>query len=290
MTDASILLQQRRETLAAEIEELAKNKFFRFMALSYCCAFIERAIKDSSSPLEDNPVHFQGYDLEQNIGISEQQLLEKADRYIDDNFETLETYEQLPHSKKVANYIRSQLFISLMSELEDFLSQTATLILLAYPCQIDKKYGVDEVVKLDNIEGLISDAVEAEVLKIFAAKKPLQYIKDIERIFKVNQTMADGLKSVWFEYIEMKARRDVGVHNGWRRSNQYDKKIAEVGLSVPNETFLGVDWEYFRKALDTAIDIIAKCNVSCNLAFSNIEQEADEDTTSSTANRAGSEG
>lgn len=53
------------------------------------------------------------------------------------------------------------------------------------------------------------------------------------------------LDRIWPIYIEMKARRDLGVHNGWIKNRVYEKKVSEVNHNFIKKGFLTISEDYF---------------------------------------------
>lgn len=54
---------------------------------------------------------------------------------------------------------------------------------------------------------------------------------------------------MWPNFVEMKARRDVGVHGEWKRNEVYDRKVRDSGGAVVSEQFLGIGDEYFDRSI-----------------------------------------
>lgn len=216
---------------------------------------------DYNSPLETRKFK----EIFEDPALRSQVVLTKANELISDKFEySLEGSELTRPSIKVANYIRSQLFIALMAELEDFLSQLLTLVLLSYPCQIEKNFKIKEIVDAGEFEKFISEAVENEIYGFFMLKSPAEYHQKIQRVLKIDQSV---LEEVWQSFIEMKARRDVGLHNGWKKNRRYEQKVRQIGVEIPITDFLQVDIEYFLNALNVGIEIIGKLNAHSIINF-----------------------
>ena len=117
-------LQPKRESLAGDIQKLAKRKLASLNALELCDMFIERGaekIKNDVPPLDyqDKMYYVKG---EQEI--IDYSYLEMANLGISDEFSTLSSdcWGLNLEENKVCTYIRHQLFIGLIAELEDFIS------------------------------------------------------------------------------------------------------------------------------------------------------------------------
>lgn len=83
--------------------------------------------------------------------------------------------------------------------------------------------------------------------------RPTEYRRELEKVFSMKENY---LSDMWPQYVEMKARRDVGLHGNWQRNRLYDTKIREVGLTPPSQEFLGVSFGYFTSSLRFAKQLL----------------------------------
>ncbi len=170
--------------------------------------------------------------------------------------------------RRVQPYIRSQLFIALVSELEDFLSRVLQYVLSAYPQKIDNiQINFADILELNNTESIIEYAIEKEVISIFYGS-PKKFRKKIEEILSMDQSLLDP---VWVSFIEMKARRDLGVHNQWKINDVYKLKIKESGVNIPDEGYLLIDIKYFNLSLENGLEVIKIIIRHCDGKF--VKQE-----------------
>lgn len=165
-----------------------------------------------------------------------------------DEFETLDTSETFKGvDRRVEPYIRSQLFIALVAEIEDYLGCLLTLILEAYPQKVGKhKLELNDVIGAESMEEIVSMAIRREIHELFYAS-PTEYRKTILSYCSLESVVLD---SSWPAFVEMKARRDVGVHGDWKTNNYYVRKLTDANIAVGTESFLGISETYFSKALE----------------------------------------
>jgi hypothetical protein len=183
---------------------------------------------------------------------------------IDSAFENLDQQQVVKvQDRRLQPYIRSQLFIALVAELEDFLGSLLRLIISQYPKKIaDKSITVDRLVDL-GFAGAIEEAIDSTVHDLFYAK-PQQYQDTVLRLLSGDSKL---VANFWPAYVELKARRDVGVHGDWRRNAIYDRKVSEVGLPTPAEDFLGIADVYFKQALKVGEQMIRTLSDHCLAKF-----------------------
>lgn len=291
MTMIDDVLTRRGDSLVENVSTLSKEKFLSIRALSYCLGFVGSSIEQlspSSHPLG----------LTQAIEADSQYLPSdwiaiKSENLISEEFKQYDQIEEHMFATGMMNYMRSQLFIALMMEMEDYLNQLAQLILLAYPDKLNSEhFKVEEIKKESNALDLIDIKIMKKLMKKQhgPVRQFFNFIKDTLEIDAtisnvldergiVNQTDRQSdydnltIEQFYPTYLEMKTRRDVGVHNGWRRNELYEEKIAagiEIDPSIDDgKAFLGVDKIYFNKALAISTDLIARCNTLCKLRFDN---------------------
>jgi hypothetical protein len=79
------------------------------------------------------------------------------------------------------------------------------------------------------------------------------------------------LEPRWLQFVELKARRDVGLHANWQRSETYTRKLSEAGAQISSDKFLGITSSYFKEALIVADDLIQNCHQHCCSRFAMID-------------------
>jgi hypothetical protein len=289
MTTSNEILSQRREDLASNASSLSKEKFLSIRALSYCLGFVGSSIEQlspSSHPL----------DLTQVLETHSQHLPPdwiaiRSQNLIVEDFEQYDLMNGHVFATRMMNYMRSQLFIALMMELEDYLNQLIVLILSAYPGKLNgEHFKIEEVLKESNALDLMDDKIEKKLMKkqYGRARQFFNFVIEVLEIDATINNLLDerniddekarkleheklAIEQFYPAYLEMKARRNIGIHNGWRRNQRYEEDIAsgiEIEPSIDDgKVFLGVDKTYFERASTIAIELIAKCNILCQLKF-----------------------
>ncbi|NMC59714.1 MAG: hypothetical protein GYA51_10080 [Candidatus Methanofastidiosa archaeon] len=166
--------------------------------------------------------------------------------------------------RRVRPYLRSQLFIALISELEDFISQVLYFVLSSYPKKIDDmQINLVDIIELKEIDSIIDYAISIELNRLFYSS-PKEYRKKIEEILSMDHTLLDP---IWLSYIEMKARRDLGVHNQWKLNNVYKSKVLNAGGTIPTSKYLLINKEYFSTSLNNSHTLLNILLLHCENKF-----------------------
>jgi hypothetical protein len=120
------------------------------------------------------------------------------------------------------------LFVSLISALELFFQEIITVIITAYPKKIGSaQFRLSEILDAGSTDELVSHAAEEYTMKLMY-KKPFEYLDEISNILSIDSS---AVRPFWPAFIEAKARRDLGIHNGWRCNSTYIRKLLEAGIS-----------------------------------------------------------
>lgn len=247
MTMNDLLLQRKRE-LRKAISTLATEKMMKIKAIKDCNDFLSAATWDVRDP--------------KNMTALE---LRTAAQGIPVEFETLDVVSTAQGiDRRVQPFIRSQLFIALVSEVEDFFTTILERLFEAYPENIFKIYSNFETMSASNSpEDIVSACVKWRC-KEFPPLGTLGYWNEIEKIVGMPPPNVNNLAQ---QYIEIKARRNAGVHTNWRRDQKYDARLAEAQLTAETKTFLGVDSKYFALSVMCCINMISECNKHCEEFF-----------------------
>ncbi|HEY0019622.1 MAG TPA: hypothetical protein VGC13_25185 [Longimicrobium sp.] len=243
-----------RDELAGEIQRLRAESLRQCEALEACNTFIGRAT--------DEAAYGDSYSF---FG-----RMRKAAESIPDDFEALDLRSPVKDvDRRLQPYLRSQLFIALVAEAEVFLSQLLRAVLLAFPGKLkDRDIRLKDIISSDNVDEIIAQAADAEIHDLFYAR-PADVRTSVEKILSLTRA---ELEDVWPKYVELKARRDVGLHNAWKRNVVYERKLSEVGVSVPSDLFLGVGETYFRAAIETVRQLVRISTDHCNAKFAPRDQ------------------
>jgi hypothetical protein len=135
-------------------------------------------------------------------------------------------------------YFHAQLFISMISSLELFFQEAISGVLQAYPKKVGSvQFKLSEILDAGTTDELILRAAEEYIMKLMY-KKPLEYLEEITRTLSIDSA---SIRPFWPTFIEAKARRDLGMHNGWKCNSTYIRKLEETGITssfqVGDDTF-----------------------------------------------------
>jgi hypothetical protein len=149
---------------------------------------------------------------------------------------------------RVLPFLRSQLFISLIANVEDFFTQVIRFILLSYPSKIQlDKVEVKNIVGLGSVREQNEYLVDRYINQIFY-ESPKEYRKKIEEIISATK---DILEPYWEDYIEMKATRDIGMHSAWKVNHVYISKSGNKARSKKIGESLFISQDYFELSINT---------------------------------------
>lgn len=156
-----------------------------------------------------------------------------------------------PHSLDYKGYFYGLLLFALVSEFEIYLIDIVKALVRQYPKKIgDIQFKLSDILDSTSDE-LITVAAE-DYLNRLMYKKPSQYLSDLASLLAID---ASPLSKHWPKFIEAKARRDLGIHNGWKINDIYSRKLTEVGLvpSPREKSLMLPDIQYL-------IDVIHACD------------------------------
>jgi hypothetical protein len=142
-------------------------------------------------------------------------------------FENLKTTLK-GHDTDIPKYFTSILFLDFISSTEIFLIEIAQAVILKNPKKLgDTKFSLSEILDSLSKEDLISKASSMYMNKMMY-KKPKEYLNDLCQTLSIDK---QPLVPLWNNYVEAKARRDLGVHNNWKCNETYIRKITEIGIN-----------------------------------------------------------
>lgn len=132
------------------------------------------------------------------------------------------------HGTNVEDHFLSILFIDLISEVEIYLAALVRAVIAKNPHKVGNiQFKLSDVLESPTHEELITRASDAYLNGVMF-KKPAEYLSDISQILSIDPSV---ISDQWPNYIEAKARRDLGVHNNWICNETYLRKIKEAGLT-----------------------------------------------------------
>lgn len=183
--------------------------------------------------------------MAQHVALKEQPdlalLLEKMDKgyasqSLGVNFET---------------YFAAQFIINLVSEVEHFLGSAVAAALRLHPEKIGgQTFKLTEIISATSTDELVDRAAKAKLNELMY-EKPLDYIKKLSEILSVD---AVKLEDHWPAFVELKARRDLGVHSNWMVNEIYLRKLKEAKITTDAKVGDSVipDFKYLTQAIDDA--------------------------------------
>jgi hypothetical protein len=153
MENLEASLKARKEKLVQACNRLSRLKRNSVEAIRKCDAFISSATAEAAY----------------GDGFAFFGRMRDAGKVIPEEFEHLDPSPTLKNEdRRVQPYIRSQLFIALVAELEDYFSSLLILVLEAYPDKMrDRPIALAEVVALGTIEVVVAEAAKSEINGLF---------------------------------------------------------------------------------------------------------------------------
>jgi hypothetical protein len=198
-----------------------------------------------------NAAYDQGNDVSKQISKIATNLPDGFRRNTNDNINF--------HSFVVSHY-----FITLIAEFEGFLVDMLRSIVKRYPEKVGNiSIKVSELTACCSLDEAIYIGIDRFINEL-TYKRPKEYIDTLQRIFSLNK---EEFEALWPEFMERKARRDLGVHNDWRKNEIYVRKVKEVGITPSKDDFLAPDNEYFVDSVKVVFDLLAKISVHCAEKF-----------------------
>lgn len=139
----------------------------------------------------------------------------------------------------------------LVTIMETLLNDILRLILIEYPNKIPskKKVDVDCILSSDSIDQIKLTIVDS-ILNDIAYKSPKDYASEFDKYTGVNLLE----NPVFHKYIELKATRDIHIHNRGIANEVYLNK-AGVVARVQNGQYLPVDIPYFLNSYEQCLQL-----------------------------------
>lgn len=235
--------------------------------------------------------------------------------YLDESGEPQDILSGMSDDSRILfAFIYHQLFISLVAILEAYITDVELLIFKAYPQKIgDKK--VEKVTKPKFTIG--NDCLKVQISFFQNPSIKFKDLTGIEKAEAIDQRIQDLVRENlygpthkqinllrkalsaeinrdflmpdWADYSEMNARRNSGVHAGWRGVQEYNEKIRQIknyfqsgnfpyfksknlSFDEAGEDFLGFDADYFCRSYRTGFQIIDSVK---NELFAMLEQNTE---------------
>jgi hypothetical protein len=165
---------------------------------------------------------------------------------------------------RVIAFLDGLTLIATVSEVEAYFQDLVVAVLLKHPEKVGKSsFELKTLLDLSSIQDVKQLAAERFASEMLF-KKPNDYKKDLISVLSVEEA---AFKDTWPVFVEAKARRDIGVHNGWLVNDIYRSKVREVGLVPSTEGALSVDHPYLQSVRERCIELMGKLKLHCESAF-----------------------
>ncbi|WP_297575915.1 hypothetical protein [uncultured Deefgea sp.] len=165
---------------------------------------------------------------------------------------------------KVIGFLDGLTLIATISEVEAYFQDVVVDVLRLHPKKMGKStFELQELLEMGTLQEAIELAIQRHASGLMF-KKPNDYKKDLLSIIS-----ADGnlLEDAWPGFVEAKARRDLGVHNGWLVNDIYRAKLRDVNLPPPSVEALTVDHSYLYGVRENCIKIMKRLKNHCESTF-----------------------
>lgn len=152
-------------------------------------------------------------------------------------------------------YFASHLTINLVSEVEHFFASAVSAALRLYPQKMGQQsYKLGEIIEASSREELIDRAANASIYQLMY-EKPLDYLAKLTDILSIE---SDKLMGHWPAFVELKARRDLGIHNNWIVNEIYLRKLREAKIECNHKMGeqLIPDFKYLMNSVNTTSELI----------------------------------
>jgi len=148
----------------------------------------------------------------------------------------------------------SQSIITAVAVTEAYLVRSLTTILIWFPDKLSpeqKKIDLSLVLESDDINEVILRVVQRQVYFVFYAS-PLKYFEYMEKAFAFELP-----QEVKEQYAEIKATRDILVHNSGEVNDLYLSKAGDRARA-DEEELVPLDAEYFEQSIRTMKSLVIK--------------------------------
>lgn len=159
-----------------------------------------------------------------------------------------------PHRMTVDHHFTGLFLFSVVAQVEYYFVNVLRILIKAFPKKLGSAtFRLSEIVDA-SLEELALAAAE-EYLTRITYRRPAEYLDDLASTLSIE---TKSLEASWAQFVECKARRDLGIHNDWRINAVYRRKVAEVGLPLPPTEVVSLcpDFEYFSEAIHICDDVV----------------------------------
>lgn len=169
------------------------------------------------------------------------------------DLESSEQSKQLHTSYE--KFFASHLTITLVSEVEHFLGNAISAALRLYPEKMGSQtIKLSEIVSASSKDEIVDRAARS-VMNALMYEKPFDYLKSLANILSIE---TEQIEQLWPVFVELKARRDIGVHNDWVANEIYIRKVREARfpkICAVGER-LNPDFAYLQNSMDSCKKLV----------------------------------
>jgi hypothetical protein len=144
----------------------------------------------------------------------------------------------------VPHFLRAQLFVGLVAELEGMFAELLREVLCAYPGKIGKPPEGRGIAASATRAELVEQLADEEINQALYAK-PADYRLIVEKHLGLDHAL---LEPHWDTFVEAKARRDLGVHNAWTWNRVYERKAGSKRQQPGSGDNMWPTEKYFTEA------------------------------------------
>lgn len=173
----------------------------------------------------------------------------------------LQSLDSSPESRQAQvsfeTLFSAALFVNLISEVEHFFVSCAATAIRLYPGKVGSEtFRLSDVLAASSTDELVERAAD-RALQALMYEKPADYLSSLCEIVSIDKK---HLLDIWPSFVEMKARRDLGVHNNWVANEIYLRKLKEI--SFTNFPSIGLrlipDFAYLEASIKTCDRLVGQ--------------------------------
>ncbi len=173
----------------------------------------------------------------------------------------LQSLDSSPESRQTQvsfeTLFSAALFVNLISEVEHFFLSCAATAIRLYPGKVGSEtFRLSDVLAVSSSDELVERAAD-RALQALMYEKPADYLSGLCEMVSIDKK---HLIEIWPSFVEMKARRDLGVHNNWVTNGIYLRKLKEIGFADHPSTGMRLipDFAYLEASINTCDRLVGK--------------------------------
>ena len=127
----------------------------------------------------------------------------------------------------VTKYFAGMFLVSKVSQVEQYFVEIVRVVSTHYP----RKLGSTEFKLSDILEAtrdeLVARSAEEYITRL-TYKRPSEYLGQLAEFLSIDER---AIKDTWSPFVEIKARRDLGIHNRWIVNETYLRKLGDAKVT-----------------------------------------------------------